>query len=520
MMHKQRWLFPLGLGPALLIAAGGIAYAITGVMGTLPLTLIWLGLLGLVFFFYVFFTEIRGFITKRSTRYALNTALMSGVFLLIIALIGGMSVKYKLRVDLTADNRYTLSSQTIKILKSLPEDIEAIAFYRSDERTRQAMFDLLSEYAYHSPRFTFRFVDPDRDPSEAVKYGITSYRTTLLKYRDRQDTVGTESENKLTNALIKLIARDTKVFYFAQGHGEKRIGSLEENGYAYLKDAVERENHQVRELLLMNAEKVPDDAAVLVVAGPETDYLPAELDKISGFIRKGGRVLFLLDPGGAPAFVPYLRQFGFELGADLIIDKMSQVYGANFLMPVVVAYFKNHPVTADFDLATFFPIARSVRIKEDPAKGSYELALTSDKSWTTAAKLTKEDEQFSAERHKRGPVSVVAVTAAEVDLATAKPGAGGEDIKTWGKVVVIGDSDFASNKFLKTAGNRDFVLNVLNWLAEEHILISIRKKEPGLTPLMLTQVQGRVVFWLVVVILPSLVLALGLAVAARRRRSA
>lgn len=382
------------------------------------------------------------------------------------------------------------------------------------------MFDLLSEYAYHSPRFTFRFVDPDRDPSEAVKYGITSYRTTLLKYRDRQDTVGTESENKLTNALIKLIARDTKVFYFAQGHGEKRIGSLEENGYGYLKDAVERENHQVRELLLMNAEKVPDDAAVLVVAGPETDYLPAELDKISGYLRKGGRVLFLLDPGGAPAFVPYLRQFGFELGVDLIIDKMSQVYGANFLMPVVVAYFKNHPVTADFDLATFFPIARSVRIKEDPAKGSYELALTSDKSWTTAAKLTKEDEQFNAERHKRGPVSVVAVTAAEVDLATAKPGAGGEDIKTWGKVVVIGDSDFASNKFLKTAGNRDFVLNVLNWLAEEHILISIRKKEPGLTPLMLTQVQGRVVFWLVVVILPSLVLALGLAVAARRRRSA
>ena len=520
MMQKQRWMVPLGLASALLIAAGGITYAITAAMGTLPLTLIWLGLLGLVFFFYVFFPEIRGFVTKRSTRYALNTAIMSGVFLLIIALIGAMSVKYKVRVDLTADNRYTLSSQTIKILKSLPEDLEAIAFYRSDERTRQAMFDLLSEYAYHSPRFSFRFVDPDRDPTEAVKYGITSYRTTLLKYRDRQDTVGTESENKLTNALIKLISRDTKVYYFAQGHGEKRIDSLEENGYKFLKEAIERENHQVRELLLLNAEKVPDDAAVLVVAGPEADFLPSELDKISAFIRKGGRVLFLLDPGGAPAFVPYLKQFGFELGNDLIIDKMSQVYGANFLMPVVVAYYKNHPVTADFDLATFFPIARSVRIKEDPAKGSYELALTSDKSWTTGGKLTKEDEQFNAEKHRRGPISVVAVTAAEVDLAVAKPGTSGEDIKTWGKMVVMGDSDFASNKFLKTAGNRDFALNVLNWLAEEHLLISIRRKEPGLTPLMLTQVQGRVVFWVAVVILPSLVLALGLGVAARRRRSA
>jgi ABC-type uncharacterized transport system involved in gliding motility auxiliary subunit len=435
-------------------------------------------------------------------------------------MIGVMSIKYKLRVDLTADNRYTLSSQTIKILKSLPEEAEAIAFYRSDERTRQAMFDLLSEYAYHSPKFSFRFVDPDRDPTEAVKHGITSYRTTLLKYRDRQEMVGTESENKLTNSLIKLIAKDTKVFYFVTGHGEKRIDSLEENGYAYLKEAIQRENHQVRELLLISADKVPEDAAVLVVSGPETDYLPTELDKISTFVKKGGRALFMLDPGGAPAFMPYLQSFGFELAPDLIIDKMSQVYGANFLMPVVVAYYKNHPVTSDFDLATFFPIARSVRIKEDPSKGSYALALTSDKSWTTGAKLTKEDEQFNAERHQPGPVSVVAVTAVEVEVGGQKSAERAESIKTWGKILVVGDSDFASNKFIKTAGNKDFVLNTLNWLAEENILISIRKKEPGLTPLMLSMVQGRVVFWVSVVIVPSLVLALGLAVAARRRRVA
>ena len=61
---------------------------------------------------------------------------------------------------------------------------------------------------------------------------------------------------------------------------------------------------------------------------------------------------------------------------------------------------------------------------------------------------------------------------------------------------------------------------MLNWLAEENILISIRKKEPGLSPLMLSVVQGRVVFWVSVVIVPTLVLALGLAMAARRRRVA
>ncbi|MDP4027385.1 MAG: Gldg family protein [Gallionella sp.] len=537
---KAKGLFvPLGLLSIVLLAAGGLVYAITGEMSNLPLALIWVGLLVLLLFFYLCFPEIREFITKRSTKYALNTAIMTAVFTVIIGLIAGMSVKYKVRVDLTQDNRYTLSDHTVKILKSLNEDVEAIAFYRSDERTRQAMSDLLGEYAYHSPKFSFRFVDPDRDPIETAKYGITSYRTTVLKYGNKQEIIGTESENKLTNSLLKLVSKDVKVFYFVTGHGEKNIDNKEDDGYSYVKEAIERENHQVRDLLLVSAEKVPDDASVLVVSGPETDYLQAELDKITAFVKNGGRVMFMVDPsGGLAKITSYLGEFGFELANDLIFDKMSQVSGSNIAIPVVVQYHKEHPVTREFEQFTFFPFARSVHIKEEPAKGSWDIAKTSDKSWTVTSdlkKLTKEDEEFNPDKHKRGPISVVAVTAVEVNLGgnkakddKAKGGeskggeTGGEQddsMKTWGKVMVVGDSDFASNKFMK-AGNKDFLLNMLNWLAEEHTLISIRKKEPGLTPLLLTAVQGKIVFWLSVVIVPSLLLVAGLGVTARRRRGA
>ena len=286
----------------------------------------------------------------------------------------------------------------------------------------------------------------------------------------------------------------------------------------------------MRDLLLINAEKVPDDAAVLVVAGPETDYLQAELDKITAFVKQGGRVVFMVDPGGLPKLTSYLGGFGFELTNDLIFDKTSQLSGSNIAIPVVVQYDKNHPVTREFEQFTFFPFARSVHIKEEPAKGSFDIAKTSDKSWTVTSdlkKLTREDEEFDADKHKRGPISVVAVTAVEVDLGgnkdnkakDDKAGEGQDSLKTWGKILVTGDSDFASNKFLK-AGNKDLLLNMLNWLAEEHILISVRKKEPGLTPLLLTPVQGKIVFWLSVVIVPSLLLVTGLGVTARRRRGA
>lgn len=517
---KAKGLFaPLGLLAIVLILAGGMVYSVTGEMGTIAVSLIWIGLLILLLFFYMYFPEIRDFITKRSTKYAFNTAIMSIIFVLIVGLVGVMSIKYKIRVDLTADSRYTLSSQTIKILKSLEDDVEVIAFYRSDERTRQAMFDLLEEYSYYSSKFKVRFVDPDRSPTEAVKHRVSSYRTTLLKYGDKQEIVVTESENKITNALIKLISQETKVIYFVKGHGEKQVNSKRGDGYALVREAIERENHQVRELLLISSEKVPEDAAVLVISGPETNFLPAELKKITAFVEKGGRVLFMLDPGGANGLVNYLSEFGFEVGNDLVIDTLSQVYGANYLTPVVIQYHKDHPVTRGFELATFFPAARSVHIKEAPAKGRYDLAKTSDKSWTVTGELTDDALTFDSDRHTRGPISVVAVAAVEVVLNEKKTEASQESMKTWGKILVVGDSDLVSNTHLKLAGNKDFFLNTLNWLAEEHVLISVRRREPGLTPLMLTAVQGKLVFWLSMVIVPSLVLVAGIGVTLRRRRS-
>ncbi len=516
-MKSKTVFMILGILAPLLMVVGGITYAITGEMGTFPLTLIWIGLLSLLLFVYTYFPEIREFIAKRSTKYAFNTAVMTMIFMVIVGLIGTMSVRYKVRVDLTENKRYTLSSQTVKILKSLKDDVEAIAFYRSDERTRQAMHDLLKEYSYYSPKFSFRFVDPDKSPAEAVKYGVTSYRTTLFKYGGKQEVVGTESESRVTNALIKLLMEDVKVVYFTNGHGEKQTGSMQNIGYGLAKEAMEKENHKVRELLLMSNERVPEDAAVLVVGGPENDLLPGELEKINQYLNSGGRVLFMLDPGAAPGLSNYLGEYGFEVGNDLIIDKLSQVYGANYLTPVVVEYSDKHLLTHEFNVATFFPAARSVQIKENPAKGNYNLAKTSANSWTITGELTEENLKFNPEKHRRGPINIVAVSAVEVTVAEKKGAEIEESLKKWGKIVVVGDSDFASNTHIKLAGNKDFFLNIVNWLAEENILISIRKKDTDLTPLLLTSSQGKLVFWLSVVIVPSLVMVVGIGVTTRKR---
>ncbi len=507
----------------LLCASGGIVYAISGEMGNLSLALLWAGVLLLVFFVYTQLALIQNFVGKRSTIYGANTLVMTVVFLIILVMTAYMSVRYKVRMDLTDTGRYTLAPQTVKALRSLPDDVEAIAFYRSDERTRQAMADLLKEYAYYSPNFKFWFVDPDQNPLEAAKYGVTSYRTTLIRYEGKEEIVSFESENKLTNALLKVLRKDIKRIYFVTGHGENSLSSSENVGYMEVRQALEEQDHEVHELLLLESDGVPDNASVVIVAGAKTALLPREVELLTTYIQNGGKAMFLLDPGDAPQLGRYLKRFGFNVGEDIIIDKLSQVFGGNYLTPVVSEYFKEHPITAEFDIATFFPMAQSVTVDEDKTRGSLDLAKTSENSWAKRSGVLDEDNlDFDEETGVAGPLNIISVTSIPVEESpsadqSATDDQTNPDLRNWGKIVVVGDSNFVSNSYIQMAGNRDLFLNMVNWLAEEHLLISIRKKAPGLSPVTLTAVEGRMVFWVCVIILPSLVMILGFAVISRNR---
>ncbi len=519
-MSGDRAFTALGFLGLLAVVVGGVGFAIFGEVGTVVLVLLWGGLLALLLFFYVKFADIRTLVAKRSTRYGANMAFMIAVFVAIIGLIGTMSVRYKVRTDLTENQRYSLSPQTIKVLKSLDRDVEAIAFYRSDERTRQAMVDLLQEYSYHTPKFSFWFIDPDKKPLEAAKYGVTAYRTTLLRSGGKQQLVGFESEEKISNALLRVIRDQVKVVYFVTGHGENRLASKERTGYLAAKTAIEKENYEVRELLLASAAAVPEDATVVVVAGPKKDLLAEELDKLAAYVERGGSLFVLVDPSPTTELSGFLESYGFKLGNDIIVDKRGQMVGANYLSPVVMEYSKKHAIVKDFNVVTVFPVARSVTIAEDPTKGQHNLAKTGSSSWARSQGTLEEDNvKFNPDKDQRGPINILSVRAVGKSEGGRSPTAKKTSkIDRWGRIVVAGDSDFAGNAHIKLMGNRDLFLNVINWLAEETAMISVRAKLPGLTPLTMTDQEGRVVFWVSVIIAPSLALVLGVGVVARRRR--
>jgi ABC-type uncharacterized transport system involved in gliding motility auxiliary subunit len=455
----------------------------------------------------------RGVLGRRTTRYGLNTAVMVLLLIGIIGFVEAVSYRHNTRLDLTENKRHSLSPQTVQLLRGLKTDVNAVAFFRSDQPGKRVAEDLFKQYARHAgSKFTWRVVDPDREPGLARRYGVESYGTVVLETKERSEKVTDAEEEKLTNGLVKLTRQGKRVVYVVQGHGEHELTNTDRPGFSEAKTAMERTNYEVKPLILARAAQIPDDAAVVVLAGPRTELLVPELAALDNYVGKGGKLLVMADPvivSNSPAdpMKDFLGRYGFILGNDLIIElnPIGRLFGIGPEVPIIQQY-ESHPITRDMaGISTLFPLTRSVEpVKGAPGGASVQpLAKTSPESWAETSRAELQQGQVKPDAgDARGPLAVAAVAT-----------------KDKARIVVYGTSSFAANQFINLQGNRDFFLNTVSWLAEEEDQISIRPKESRSAPVFLTSQQAQAVFFLPVVVLPGLVLIGGIVALVRRRSS-
>jgi ABC-type uncharacterized transport system involved in gliding motility auxiliary subunit len=243
----------------------------------------------------------------------------------------------------------------------------------------------------------------------------------------------------------------------------------------------------------------------------------------------------MIDPFTVPNLVKYLQDYNIMLGDDIVVDKESKLIAGDVFSPVV-PFYRKHPITQNFDdVATVFPLVRSVELLNPPKAEKVDaksLARTSPESWaeTNRESIRKGEVYFQEWEDRKGPISVVAIA----DVYGSARGKTEEDASSRGvrqeeekekevpkgRIVVCGDSDFASNLYFTVLGNKDFFLNIVNWLAEEEALISIRHKKEEtypFSPLFLTENQKIAVLWFSTVIPPLLTLSIGILIYARRK---
>jgi ABC-type uncharacterized transport system involved in gliding motility auxiliary subunit len=461
---------------------------------------------------------------RKSFLYSGNLLLVILLVLAILGLANYFLSKHNYRVDFTTAKLHSLSDQSITVLKALKVDVSFKGFFREGNYGRGAMEQLLKIYAYHSPRVKFEFIDPDKNPGLVKRYDVTQDGTTIIEAGDKESRVTSTTEEDITNALIKVTREKKKVIYFLEGHGQDTIEDSGDNGYSTAKSELEKLGYEVKKQTLALADGFPPDCALLVVPGPRKDLLPNEEETILGYLEDGGRVLFMLDPETAPGMTPFLAPLGFKLEDDIVVDTVSRLLGGDYFMPVVSQY-ESHPITDKFSYATFFPLARSVETADTKPEGATvtALAATSPNSWSER-QLDQKEVRYDPDKDRQGPITLAAaaVLRARPGLLTGKspgeePDAASVSTDKEARVVVVGDSDFAKNRYYFMSGNGNFFLNVANWLTEEADLISIQPRTQMPRTIQLTPSQGRLLFLVSIVILPLAVLLIGLSVWLRRR---
>ena len=494
----------------------------------------WAGLASVLVYMAGQWRDAAEFFKGRGARYGTMSVVSIVVFLGILVAVNYLSTRQNKRWDLTANQVYSLSDQTVKVLKGLDSPVKFTVFDKETSFDRAR--DRLEAFTYQSTQVSAEYVDPDRQPTRAKAAQIQAYGTILIEYKGRTERVNSLGEQELANALIKAVTGEQRKVYFTQGHGEKSTTGTDRVGYGEVVKALGSDNYGVEPLVLAQVGKVPDEATVVVVAGPRTDFLQPEIDALKAYLARGGKILALVDPPddakapAQPLLLGWLREWGIEVGTDVVLDAsgIGRLLGTDASVPVVAQY-PPHPITESLrGVMTAFPFARSVAPVEGGTGGhtAQPILETSTQSWAEKdmASLATGKVAFDADKGDRqGPIALgVAVSAPATDVpappaGNTTPGSPDDSKKPESRLIAIGDSDFAANFGLGIQGNRDFFMNTVNWLAQQENLIAIRPREPEDRRLTLTAAQQQNIMLLSIFVIPGLVFASGIYTWWRRR---
>ena len=487
-----KYLFLLGL---FLVLMGLSAGFVSGTWGPLPLGILISGIVfsGLSLLFQAYAGNWWG---RRSTQAGTNAIVATLSVLVILGLVNFLAIRYSVRIDFTETGLFTLAPQSQQLVKNLSQPVKVWVF-DSDQNPQDQ--ELLENYRRQGSQLSFEFVDPQARPGLAQEFGVKQLGEVYLeagKQRRLVQTLNQQerlSEVQLTNKLQQIISDRTTKVYFLQGHGENSI-SGEQGGISLAISALGEKNYTTQPLSLVQQQAVPEDASVVVIAGPKRALFEQEVKALSAYLNRGS-VLLMIDPNTNPGLDSLLKNWGITFDNRLIVDPA----GLGAAIPVVTNY-PQHPITKDFGNGmSFYQAARPIEITPVPGVQATPILLTSPQSWAESD-LKNRNLQFNPESDLQGPLTLGVALSRRVEAAseskqpettspspqaspqpspTTSTQAESEQKPTEARLVAIGNSQFANDGLFEQQLNGDVFLNSVSWLSnQDGQLLSIRPKEP------------------------------------------
>ena len=507
-----------GYAGTVLLLSGVVSFAFSGTFDLWTAVHIAGGGLCLLVSLAVNLRAVSRAVSARGTRERAQAVTGTLVFVALLVALNLLAARYPKTWDSTDAKVYTLSDKTTSIVDHLDNPVELLAFLAAGDRNHADLEELLRRYAARNRKLAYRFVDPEKEPQEADRFGVT--RSGILAARcgaetaiSPGDAAGVYGEGEVTSLILKVTRPGGKRLYALTGHGEPEVTDVETaGGVGGVAAALKDDNIEIRPLFLAAAESLPDDAAAVLLVGPVKPLIPHELDVLRAYLARGGRLYAMIDPGTDPGLAPLLADYRLVLNDDMIVDQEEIAFlGARLGLDPIVEEFPRHPITKGFKQRIRLSQARSISITIDgglPGAVAQPLARTRESSWGEA----RWKDALASGRVARGGEDrpgplVVAATAM---LKTASSG------ET--RIVLVGDADWVANGNLGAFFNREFLVNSLHWLTGSEDLIVGPQKTLRASRIDMTTADQRSLFRFGVLLLPE-VLLIGGIVAWLRRRS-
>ncbi len=444
--------------------------------------------------------------------------LVAGALGLLAVLTGVTAFAYlhNLRIDLSPGDRFTLSDHALAVLRGLDQTIRLTGFIRTEDPRNPILRDLLWQAAKESNFVSYTIVDVNRNPTLAAEYGVDAYGSTVVQSADRRTDFSNPSESQLTSALL-YVTQPPKKIYALSGHAECSLRDQDRHtGCSGMSTALQSGFYEVEDLGLLTGKPVPADAAVVIIPGARKDPVAAELRALDDYLERGGKLLVLLEPYQAPRLAAWLKRYGVDVGENVVVDPDNRLAGGEPFSAALPELNTRHLVPARIEGLPLFSGMRTVTARSDEQAGRVAVWLlrSGPRSWASHDPEVLQGERtlFVAGRDLNGPLGV----GVEVVLSVT---ARSEPADNRGRIIVYGDSDFVTNRFLDYLGNRDLILNTVNWLAREEQLIAPhpKQKQPGANVFFPSQADLEGVFWLAAVVQPALFFLVGTTLVVWRR---
>lgn len=473
-----------------------------------------------------------GFWQRRSTQAGTNAAVSVLAVLVILGLVNFLGDRYASRTDLTEGQLLTLSQASQQVVENLEQPTEVLIFSPVPDPTDQ---QLLENYRRYNSDFTYRYVDPFAEPQLSQQLGVETGGEVFLRAGNSEESAGQPvrdllvqqvgpqeplSERQLTNKLAQLSQENMSVVYFLQGHEEYAIDGSQA-GFLEAANRLQDENYTVAPLNLADTGGVPADADVLVIAGPQKKLFDKEVTAVKDYLEASGSVLTLIDPQVETGLEGLLSQWGVVLENTLVIDTSGggQLVGLGPAAPLVTDY-GDHPITAAFGNGrSFFPVARPLQIKEVSNIEETPLLFTNENSH--AQTITEGELSVDPDQAPAGPFALgVALsrtaqidssaapesapdTATDAESTETDPSDPEESRPEESRLVVIGNSSFATDGLFDQQLNGDVFLNSVSWLSKQDSLtLSVRPKEATNRRFNMTVTQQILLTLLALVVFP------------------